>query len=237
MVPHMKKREYYDLHLKPVDEQEAIQMLHAANYMGYTGIGLNISNLITEEKFNTNELEKKANRLGVKIIYILESKKISEKNAKRFDPLRTINIDFAENEKEFRKKLKNPNLQVISISLNSIHEIINTSNLNLLKQTNKAIEIILKPLWLNSAVELQRLLKNIYKVTWLLNKKNKIYVSSGATKLIEMRNPLAIRSYLKLLGIKDEKTIYMLSELPSNIVFETKTVIQIESNENTKNEN
>ncbi len=228
----MKKRDYYDLHLKPKNIIEAVKMIYAAKYMDFAGIGLNIANLIDEERdFNLKIFEEKARELGVKIIYILEGKHVDKKTLKKFDPLKTLVLDTAETESKFRKHLRNPDIHVISTPINAVNEIVNTSNLNLLKQTNKALEITLKPLWSSNNVELQRLLKNIYKVTWLLNKKNKIYVSSGSTQVTEMRNPRAIRSYLRVIGIKDEKTIYMLSKLPGNIIFETKPVIYIKADE------
>ena len=228
----MKERAYYDLHLKPSSLSEAIKMLYSASYMGFKGVGLELTSLTNELENDTFEkLKETSEKLNLNLYFMIKTPIKKERTIKNLDPLKTIIFQVAENEKEFRRHLKNPEIQVITINPSSILDIVNPSNLNLLKQTNKALEILLKQLWLSDHIELQRLIKNIYKVVWLLNKKNKIYVSSGAEHYAEMRNPRVIRSLLRIIGVKDERTLYMLSELPNRIIWETKPVISLKETE------
>lgn len=229
----MPRRKYYDLHLKPSSLEEIIEVSTMAWYLGYSGVGIDIGEILDEmdvenplDKLNDliNKLEKE---LGVSILIKIDADKF-KKGLKGINPLKSLTYRLTVDEKAFRKNLKDRKVHVITVPLEAIIDVLNLNTYNLLKQSRKALEITIKKLWVSTPVELQRILKPLYKATWLINKDNKdpqIYVSTGAEKMSEMRNPLAIRSYLRKIGLEDEATIRLTSTVPGNILKITKPII------------
>ncbi|MGQ4891981.1 MAG: RNase P subunit p30 family protein [Candidatus Njordarchaeia archaeon] len=231
----MRKRAYFDLHILPKSGSDLIEMVAMAKHMGYSGVGVSITHLVDEIGESVEKIGELERKLDINILIKVDEKKTKSIKSVKLDPLKTLYYRVVENEKDFRKQLNKKDLNILTVPIGKLADVLNINTLNLLKQTDKAVEVTVKQLWLSNPIELQRIIKSVQKVIWLLNKRANIYVASGAENTSEMRNPIAIRSILKLLDIKDQRTIEMLSTIPQNIVKITKPIIIIDKTNKEKN--
>lgn len=228
-----RKRSYMDLLVNPKDIYKAVEMMHYSRYLGFRGIGLSVEFLFKKNEYNyeideiISKIQKLEDELGLQLIFKIPRYLVRKNVMKFLDPLKTIIYDFASNSDEFRKLLKTE-ANVIVVSISKLADNLKKSNINLLLQTEKAVEIIIKDLWTNSLSDLQRIIKLNNRIFSLLNKDLPIYVVSGAENIVEMRNPYQIRSFLALLGVRENSILKLLEERPKNVLEKTKPIIFLE---------
>ena len=218
----MPKPAFYDLFID-IQEEHIEDVLLFSKHLGYKGIGINLRN---EDIKDIRQIETKlinlAKETNIDICFRTPYDVVKKLNVNR-DELKTlfsiIYIDV-KTRKDFESALKNPYINIISLQIDIFSNIISQELINLLLQRpDKLLEIRLSKILKVNAPERASILYSLYRKIDLLRKPAfKFIISSQAESLTEMISPRMLRSFLRILGLKEEKILEAISLLPSRII-------------------
>lgn len=227
-VIDMAKRAFYDSYIL-MDIAKAKDFLLLAKHLGYNGVGVRI--LSNEISLNSwKRLIEISSLVGIDTLLRLneeEQNVYREFLKKGFKAITSVDI---KSEKDFREKIRHRSVRVLSFNFIDFMKVITKETLNIIKQyPDKFIEIRIIDLLNAQRKERALALNALYKKIKLLNNKHlRLIISTGARRLNDLVSPRCIRSFLKLVGINENRILDFISENPKAIFEMPARIIVIE---------
>jgi len=213
----MAKRAFYDLYIL-TNIEKAKDFLLLAKHLGYSGVGVEIlySKVSSEILKKIIEI---SNLVGIDVLLRLNE---SEQSIYRKSPkwgykvITSVNI---ESEQDFREKIRQRNIRILSFNFMDFAKIIKKETLNIIKQyPDKFIEVKIIDLLKTQRKERALALSILHRKIKLLNSKHlRLIISTGAKSLSDLISPRCVRSFLRLIGIRDDRILDFISENPKAI--------------------
>lgn len=220
----MPKRNFYDLYLVPnIDKVKSF--LQLARYLGYSGVGIQLNNYSFDILKHVIDLSK---RIGIKVLFRINEPRYIEELAALSN--RIVTSMIVKSEKEFREGIKLRNIRILSFNSLDFARLMTKENLNIIKQyPEKFIEVTIADLINAQRKERAFIISLLHKKIKLINSKSlRLIISSGAKSLNELSSPRCVRSFLRILGVKENRILESMSDNPK-IVFKLPRRIIISS--------
>ncbi len=222
----MARRKYYDLYLD-IDITRAKYFFPLVRHLGYRGIGLLIKE--NTEPSLIKSLYDIASTEQLEILFRF-NKSISENLSLKQIKGRYLIVAEIKNEKDFRDKVRDKTIRLLSFAFEEFVNILSKENLNLLKQfPGRYIELQLSSLFNATRRARALALSNFYKKINLVNSSSlPLVISSGARNIEDLISPRCVRSLLRILGVKEKKILEAISHNPETLFKLPQSVIIME---------
>jgi len=213
-------RKFIDLHLVPGDTDLSESMLHEASRLGFTGVGL------TQDTRNRDSHEKKPreNSLDIARRIDLRPRNPNELTSSLRRVRRRFEIVAVEcrSKPVARQAARDHRVDILNFptQIQSRRKVrFDRQEASLASGTNCAYEINLSDLLNKGAYVASRLLSMMtVEVENARHYDVPVVVSSGADEPLLMRGPRELAASMQLLGIGEEESLDMVSDVPRELV-------------------
>lgn len=215
------QHKYVDLDVEIRTVEDAVILFPLFRHLGYKGIAVRLPDQLLEnidkvENFIHALLEiSKKNNLMILFKICFNARKIEMPFVKQ-NYLRYLQIA---DEAALRKAIFKREYRLLSISITVFPYILKEEIVNLIKQArDKYIEITLRDLFYIPATHRRSIISMIFRKSRLFNKPDlPLIVSSGAKNKNDLLSPRCIRSFLRILGFKEDRILDIMVYNPSKV--------------------
>ena len=210
-------RRYYDS-LVLADFSENLLMF--SKHLGWSGIGIDVSDVLKRGAVAFNAFVRKVNCLTNGFRILLRA--TYQRDYVRGLPLQIKTLvafygTFSSRE-EFRRLVTAKEVRILSLNVTDV-KVINEEIINILLQhKDKYLEVIIGDLQNLSNIKLSKTVANLRaRIDLLYRARDQLIISSGARDFLELSSPRIIRALLRTLGLPEELILLSLSDNPSKI--------------------
>jgi hypothetical protein len=201
----MKK--FIDIFIKPINLEEANNIISTAKDFGYSIIGF-----IEDE--NVNKVIDTCKSLNME--YVIRSNKYSPKRIEKI----IYTYEFT-NKKETINFIKRYRINVVSVNIDKIYEI-DKELINFLSQRKTRLEFFYSEFLKLNFSELLHVLPKFKEIMTICLKKDLTpFISSGARSKVDIRAPREILSFLKCINVENVNKIMTKENLSNLFLYET----------------
>jgi hypothetical protein len=201
----MKK--FIDIFIKPINLEEANNIISTAKDFGYSIIGF-----IEDE--NANKVVDICKSLNME--YVIRSNKYSPKRIEKI----IYTYEFT-NKKETINFIKRYRIDVVSVNIDKIYEI-DKELINFLSQRKTRLEFFYSEFLKLNFSELLHVLPKFKEIMTICLKKDlPPFISSGARSKVDIRAPREILSFLKCINVENVDKIMTKENLSNLFLYET----------------